>query len=379
MANNPLIILYDGWPLVRAPDSPAALHLLAILAHLPAEVQPVVALPGPAPDWLPDYTTVVEPTTDTAQGRLGWEQRRLPRISREQNASLIHYQTLTSPLFGRRVAVVSPSGLENSGLRGERSFAGRLLASIRQGGLTRARAVFWPEVLPVPELVEKGRAEQLLHLPQVVHPAFTAASVPVMSGANGSKEKEQSLPALDLPETFVLYHGPGEAALLDRLLKAWSWAAGAIGEYYPLLVLGLDEMEKRLLASLAAEYGVEDNLRLLPEVTPHLIPTIYRSCSAVFHPAPVPAWGGAVQHALACGKPVVGSEGKIMNAIVGQAAFLAPAGDARALGAALLTVIVEEQVAEQLSTAAWERVSHWGSERFGDRLLEAYRGLLEEG
>lgn len=86
-----------------------------------------------------------------------------------------------------------------------------------------------------------------------------------------------------------------------------------------------------------------------------------------------------MQHALACGKPVVGAEGEIMNALVGPAAFLAPAGDARALGAALLTVIVEEEVAERLSKAAWERVSRWGSESFGERLLGAYQVLLEKG
>ena len=40
-----LRVLYDGWSLAFAPNSPQALHLLALLAHLPPEVQPRVTVP----------------------------------------------------------------------------------------------------------------------------------------------------------------------------------------------------------------------------------------------------------------------------------------------------------------------------------------------
>jgi hypothetical protein len=283
---------------VHAPESPAALHLLAILAHLPPEVRATVALPAPEPDWLRGFSSVVEITSDTAQGRLEWEQRRLPRIAQEQNASLIHFLTLTSPLFGRQAAVISPSISQESGLHADRSFARRLLASVQAGGLTRTRALFWPEGCPFRRSTKRRQAGWCTC--QVVHPGFSASSDSTNSGVNGSAAREQSLLALDLPETFILYHGPGEAGLLDRLLKSWSWAAGAIGEYYPLLLLGLDESEKRLLASLAIEHGVEENARALPQLEPGLVPALYRRCSALYHPAPV-RLGGAVQHAPVCG------------------------------------------------------------------------------
>ena len=378
MPQNPLTILYDGWPLVREPVSPAALHLLAILACLPEEVQPVVALPDAPPAWLQGLTTHVRPAADTAPGRLGWEQRQLPRIAWEQNAHLMHLSTLTSPLFGRRIGVVSPGVFEDGESYPERGFAGRLLASSRRGGLTRARAVFWPEDLPAPNLsAQLARQPRLARLPQVVHPAFQAMGESSNIGPNGSENEGPALLALNLPETYILYHGLGEAAQLDHLLKAWSWAAGAIGGYYPLLLLGLGAAGMQLLSRLAAEYDVGESVRALPGVTPDLIPALYRSCSALFHPAPVTAWGGAVQHALASGKPIAGSESELMDALVGPAAYLAPAGDARALGAALLTVIVEEQVAERLSAAARQRAAGWQSGRFGESLLEAYYGLVE--
>ena len=41
---TPTRVLYDGWTLVRQPNHPAALHLLALLENLPADVQANLAL-----------------------------------------------------------------------------------------------------------------------------------------------------------------------------------------------------------------------------------------------------------------------------------------------------------------------------------------------
>ena len=103
---------------------------------------------------------------------------------------------------------------------------------------------------------------------------------------------------------------------------------------------------------------------------------IYQGCSALFHPAPLSPWGGAVSWALACGKPVVAAESALTDALVGPAAYLAPLDDARALGAALITVLVEEEVAEKLSLAAQKQAAGWHSPAFGQELLAAYQEIL---
>jgi hypothetical protein len=372
MLHSSLTILYDGWSLVREPNGSAALHLLAILACLPPEIEPVVALPQTPPAWLGGARCAVRDTPDTLSGRLSWEQFRLPGLARQTQAQLIHSTEASAPLFGARIGVASPGLVEGSRYEGERSLAWRLLVSARRGGLARAQAVFWPEGLPAPDLMA-----HLVRLPQLVHPDFRPTRQDAQRGSNGASAGEQALLSIDLPETFVLYHGPGDRQQLDRLLKAWSWAAGAIGEYYPLLALGLDAAAAQELGWLAAKYEVGDSVRALPEISPYLVPAIYRGCSALFHPAPARAWGGAVQHAMASGKPIAGSEGELMEALVGPAAYLAPVGEARATGAALLTVIVEEEVTERLSAAATLQAASWDCNRFGGELAGAYRRLLQ--
>jgi hypothetical protein len=49
-----------------------------------------------------------------------------------------------------------------------------------------------------------------------------------------------------------------------------------------------------------------------------------------------------------------------------------------ALGTALVTVIVEEQVAESLSAAAIKRSANWLLPGFGEQLLERYQKVFAE-
>lgn len=349
--------LYDGWPLLHRPEGPAALHLLALLAHLPDEVEPLIALPGEPPGWLPEVATLVEPVEPVAYARLNWEQRLLPRLAHREKVDLLHLTSPAAPLFGWGNCVVSPSGYEAG--RPEH-FAARLGGALAQGGLARARALFWPSDLPAPRT-----SAPLVKLPPVVHPDFLRPEV----------EREVDLSRLELPETYVLYHGPGDELWLRRILEAWSWAAGSVGAYYPLLILGLEPGPRRRLSEWLDQVDLGGTVLILPPLVPPEIPALYRRASALFHPAPVTPWGGPVRHALASGAPVVALDTGLSSAMVGPAAYLVPGEDDRAMGAALITVIVEDEVREQLLQSAAERVQTWGVPAFGRALLEAYHKL----
>ena len=374
-----LRIIYDGWPLVRRPLGPAALHLLALLAYLPSEVEPVIALPAPPPGWLKNIPTKVHSTPDTDIAHLEWEQRRLPQLARALDASLLHLTTPAAPLFGQPVSVISPGSFNELHQRGEhpvlkepKPLSVRLRESLARGGLSRVGGIFWPAGLPPPDL-----PAPIFFLPQVVHPSFTPTPEPGGEiGDNNSPSAMGSLHRVDLPETYVLYHGPTSAFWLEHTLQAWSWVASSIGEYYPMLLLGLDRQARRTLTGLEAKFNVSGSVRALPSLSPDDTPALYRGCSALFHPTPLSPWGGPVNSALACGKPVIAAESTLADALVGSAAYLAPLDDARALGAALITVLVEEEVAEKLSLAAQKQAAGWHSSTFGQELLAAYHEIL---
>jgi glycosyltransferase involved in cell wall biosynthesis len=83
-----------------------------------------------------------------------------------------------------------------------------------------------------------------------------------------------------------------------------------------------------------------------------------------------------VRLALACGRPLVAYETAHIDAIVGPAGYLVPLGDTRALGAGLVTLVVEERVADGLSQAARQRSADWRNSGFGQDLLAGYRKFL---
>lgn len=356
-----LKVLYDGWSWVYSPNSPAALHLVALLAQLPAEVQAQVALPGGPPGWFPENARpLVEVTADTPRARLAWEQRSLPQLAERLGEARLHLVTPTPALFGRARAVASPAGFfEAGGPPVTRGVIDRLRSAAAGGGMARLGALLWPSDLPVErQVISAGDGVRVERLPPLALPE------PDEPGAN-----------LDLPEDYVLYHGPDHPSALRRLLEIWSWPAGPVGNSYPLLLLGLGEQARQMLPAQLEAHNLAETVRSLPPLAPAQVCEVYRKCTTLLHPAPISPWGDPVRQALAYGKPVVAADGPLADALAGPAAYLLPPDDLRAFGAAVITTIVEESIAGGLASAARQRASGWDGAGFGSRLAEVYQDL----
>lgn len=351
-------VLFDGWPLVYSPNHPAALHLLTVLeAYAQASGTPGaawVALPGDSFHRLPPGANrLLAPTPHTPAGRLAWEQRTLPRLARQSGAARLHQIGGGLALLDGPPALYSPADFPPPpGPPPRRSFTARLDEALRQGGLARANRILWPDDLPGPAGVAPTR---ILRLPPGVHPAFTALPQP---GA---------LDRLALPDAYGLYHGPADPASLHSLLDAWSWAAEAVGEAYPLLLVGFDAPEQANLAPLVAEQPWAAALHPLPPLSLAELAALYQGCSALFQPVESPVWGDPLRLALATGKPVVGLETARTVSLIGPAGYLISPGGAaagRLLGAALISVLLDDALAANLSTASLERAAAWDWDRF---------------
>jgi hypothetical protein len=352
-------VLYDGWSLIYQPFSPSALHLLAILEHLPGDVDGYVALPAEPPDWIPKrMAPVLQPTGDSPGNRLRWEQRILPRLAKELPVDLIHITTPNPPLFSSGKAIVSPAGYGD--FQRKRGFTRRLREAISQGGMTRANSLIWPVDLPTPEVT----------IPVSRLPAIVYGEGITKDGASSEIHYD-----MELPETFILCHGPAHPGVLLRAMSAWSWAAAAIGEYNPLLLL-VQENQADGVNELARAHGLGRSVRVLSPSSPRSLVPLYARCAALFHPASVSPWGGPIRRAMFFAKPVVAMESPIADAMVGAGAFLVNRDDLRAVGAALITVVVDEVVAENLSQAGRERAMAWNQAAYGGELLGVYQDVL---
>jgi hypothetical protein len=370
-------LFYDGWALVYQPNSPAALHLLTLLAAHPPDIPAWIGLPGESFHLLPEVVKQIRrPAPDTDWSRLRWVQRTLPTLAVQAEADLIHLVDSSPALLDSTHTLVSLAGFTRSDLPGQGhrpppGFALRLSQALAQGGQARIKALFWPGDLPMPATQAPVRS-----LPPVVHPAF----LPRGSSPDQAQSIQENLEGLDLPETYLLYHGPGDEPALRLLLDAWSWAATSIGEYYPLVLAGLDNPAQDRLAALLAKYQLTGTARPLPPLSLSALAAVYRNCRALFHPVEVSPWGDPARMALASGKPLVGLATERAAALAGAAGYLVsqdgpyPA-KCRALGAALITVVVEDSLADTLSQAARGAAVAWRFDLFSSSLEEQYRAL----
>lgn len=351
----PIRVLYDGWPLIYQPDGPAALHLGTLLSLVPKEIETLLALPvESSPEgFLPDVELAHLPSRNLND----WQQKQLQRLATEKSADLIHSSLPAASLFGRTPVLISPSGfgaLEPA----EASMRARLGQALGRGGLARASQLY-PKDIPAESLPGKRLA-----LAPVVNPAFTSAKA-------GPPPED-----LELPESYILYHGPSHPGTMLKLLESWTWAAASIGELYPLVLLGLSEGAKRFVEEQLPDLQLEEHVVLLPRVHPAHVAAIYQGASALAHPAPLSTWGDPVRHALAVGKPVVALKDERSEALVNGAAYLVETGDLRAFGAAMITVVVDEVVRDKLVEEAGKLSAGWDSRAFQIDLLEVYEGSV---
>jgi len=371
-------VLFDGWSLVHHPITPASLHLLSILENQPGQIRPLLALPEPPPRWLDFPETKIIPTPNTPWGHLRWEQSYLPSLAKQLDIQLLHLAAPAAPAFPNLNIVFSPAGF-GAGLVGwpgiqpasvtSDHILERLRTSLGLGGLERVAGILWPRDLPVPVL--EG---PIIPFSPVLPLNFSSLPSPF---ARKSLLDGDQLP--DLPGDFILYQGPGGRQQLELLLQAWNWAAPAVGEYHPLLLVGLEEVDQQLVSELRKAMNFGDSLQVLSGVTPGMLPYLYQRSTAVFHPAPASPWCGPVRLALASGKPLVATEDSLTGAIAGPAAYLVKGNDARALGAALVTVVVEQELADSFSSAGRLRAQDWVNSGFSEQLLELYTSVCSAG
>ena len=323
----------DGWSLIELPWSAEALHLaewLAVMAvadpdlHL-SLIHPEGHLP-PLPEEIHLQPAAVKLS---AWGALRYQQRELPRLTRALGAKLLFIPRpaapLASPVPVAALLHASPRPRPASALE-------RLRRALGAAGAAGAAC----------RLV-------LADLPAAGPGARSAVSVPPFVGADFPPPNVSGASAQErfgLAPGYVLCCGL-QAEQLPLLLAAWTWVEGSIGDAAPLALVGLDPSAEQGARAQARALGVETSLKILPPAALADLPDLYRGAAAYLSLGPV-SNGQPLRWALSSGVPVAGLNSPETDSVLGEAGYLVPPGEARRLGAACLTLLVEEQVATAL-------------------------------
>ncbi len=373
----------NGW-FHDQPHTGSGQYLRELLAQFPAaapDIEPILVVPAQQPVGGESAESRVafhiSRVPRTNLGKLRFAQISFPRACRALRADLAHIPYWAPPLASPVPFVVTIHDIMPMLLP---EYRGSVLARLYNALITAAT----PGAARILADSEASRADILQHLrlPEDKVIAIPLAVGPQYQPSPNSLADAAARQKYNLPETYVLYLGGFHPRKNVRnLLAAWTWAAGPLGDNTPLVIAGaLPKPGDRFyddLPAYAAQLDIADTVRFVGPIDEADKPALYRGAACFVYPSRYEGFGLPPLEAMACGAPVVTTAFSSIPEVVGEAAYLVrDPDDTRALGAAIITVVVEPSVSEALTLKGRRQAQKFSWARTAAETVAAYRQAL---
>jgi glycosyltransferase involved in cell wall biosynthesis len=372
-------VVFNGWFLAHNPHTGSGQYLRALLEWLPRvapEHEYHVVVPAPNGRHLPALPAGVQPhalrSGPLHLAKVNFEQRLFPLACRRLGASLAHIPYWAPPLRSPAPIVVTVHDLIPKLLpayRGGRR--GQLYTALVSAATLGAALVLTDSQASASDI------RQHLNVPAGrVRPIHLAAG-PEYQPKGDWRADEAARAKYGLEEGYVLYFGGFDARKNVRgLLSAWTWADASIGQGYPLVIAGrLPEPGSSMFEdypALARELDIAETVRFIGHVDETDKPALYRGATVFTYPSRYEGFGLPPLEAMACGVPVVTTTAGSLPEVMGSAAYLLPPDDTRNFGAAIITLVVEPSVHDEMRARGLDQAQKFSWEHTARETALAY-------
>lgn len=280
-------------------------------------------------------------TPSDAWSSLRFEQWEFPRMAKTAGMDLLLYPRSNVPLISP-VPYVCFGGMRAH--RPPYRFAERIARALGAAGRAGAAAVLWPN---------DGAVET--HAPNT---RLYAPFVPQVFTPERSPTDKEIREIYALPNDYVLVHGDEN---LEAVLAAWTWVVSGMGEYYSLLFLASRGEVDAPSLSQAENSGISETIQVIHRCDPEHVAGIYRQAS-IFLSLGGDGSGYTERWALASGVPIAGFRTFQNEGILGEAGYLVEPNQTRSLGGAVLSILVQAELADELREKGFQKASAYQSE-----------------
>jgi|SRR5579859_593426 len=304
--------------------------------------------------------------------KVRFEQWQFPRLCRALRADLAHVPYWAPPLASPAPIVVTIHDIIPLVLPEYRGgLAVRLYSALVSAAAPGAALVLTDSQASAHDI------QQHLRIPaEKIRTVYLAAD-PAYSPRGDWRVDDPIREKYGLPEGYVFYCGGFDRRKnLRALLSAWTWPAGAIGQSYPLVIAGKlpapDGVLFEDLPALASELEVADTVKFIGALDEADKPALYRGATVFAYPSRYEGFGLPPLEAMASGVPVVTTTGGSLPEVVGSAGYLLPPDDTRNFGAAIITIVVEPQVHDDLRARGLAQAKKFSWEKTARETAQAY-------
>jgi glycosyltransferase involved in cell wall biosynthesis len=334
--------------------------------------------PGqPGPEEVPPSVRVkTVPVRPGPWGKVVFEQLLFPRACREVGATLAHVPYWGAPLRSPVPLVVTIHDLTTLLLpEYRRSLAARLYSALVTASARGATHVITDSQASKQDIVN--------HLPiaaENVTAIYLAAGPQYHPGGNSLLDMAV-LRQYDLPDFYVLYLGGYELHKnVTTLLLAYTYVGQALGEDYPLVLAGRKPDKVSAIFpdydSYIQKLRLEEYVRWIGFVQEEDKPVLYRHADTFVFPSRYEGFGLPVLEALACGVPVVASERGALGEVIGEAGFAVDPDDARGMAGAIISTIIQENLAAELRQKGPQQAARFSWEKTATETLIVYDRVM---
>ncbi len=181
----------------------------------------------------------------------------------------------------------------------------------------------------------------------------------------------------ELPERFLLYVGTLQPRKnLTTLLEAMAHLGSAFD--WLLVVVGARGWKESGIFARLRELGLERRVRFVGYVPPEELRWWYSAATVFVYPSLYEGFGLPVLEAMACGTPVITSDGSALREVARDAAVLVDPRDPSALARAIAELASDEERRRALAMAGLVRARSYTWERTARETAAVYRAVAEE-
>ena len=291
--------------------------------------------------------------------RLAWTQLELPRLARRHQASLIFTPAPEGYLGSQRIPQVVMVHDLRPISHPERSLQSVYFRSWVPPLLRAARHVLTNSRFTAAEIQRcTGLSEERITV------------IPL--GYNADVFHPGSLPPGSQEQPYLLHVGQAYPHKnLRRLIQAFAQVAPLYPELRLVLAGKPHPTETPQLRALVAELGLRQRVEFRAYVPASALPDLSRGALALVYPSLWEGFGLPVLEAMACGTPVITSEGSGTEEVAGDAALLVAPTDTDALSQTMGRLLDQPSLQEQCHCQGLERavLFSWASSSAATRRL----------